>query len=1116
MTDADLGTLVGDLRRLVSPPTTKDSDACLLARFLASRDEAAFASLLRRHGPMVFGVCRRLLHRDQDAEDVVQAAFLLLARKAATIRKHASLGCWLHGVAQRLCIGLKRQEMNRLKRQQQVSLLRKEAESQRFCGHEIQELLETVLHELPEKYRAALILCYLEGRTQEEAAARLGCPLGTVRSRLARGRDILRKKLTLRGLALSAGGLATLLTAQTSTASLPVNLFNSALHAAVQYASGQALPGLVSASVAQLVNTGLKSSALAKMVWLAAGFLTLSLLVGSASLAARNTLAEGEETPRRQQQTQAKKTAEPEVDKLRTDLYGDPLPPQALLRLGTLRLRHGDAIRNLGFSPDGSTILSADSQGVHIWDASNGRRLRRFGDPRGRQFQSIATSADNRLVALAMSEGDVEIWDATTGRKLWQFQVGRFPSVVLSPDGSVLAVCDNEQRGGKDVKSLHLFDSSTGIERHRLHGHQDRIHDFLFSKDGKTLVTSSDDKSIRFWDVVTGKQVRQFDLAAPVGSIALAPDGKTLASVATTKREYKTATSNAISWMAAEQVVLWDVVTGKETHRLEGHKNGAFAPIFGPDGKTLISCDNKTIRWWDVATGKELLARNLQIPWIGVMAFSPDGTTLATGGSRGAVQLWDLATGKQKRPLGGHQAGVLGVAVSPDGRIFATAGGDKLIRLWDSTSGKETRQLVGHEEDIWSVAFVPDGRLLVSTEFGETVRVWNVVTGKEVRRFPGSISAALSPDGKFLVTSTKDKFVHVWEIATGQELRKWPVTENGAGPLAFSPDGRTVFSWDEDKKVRLWEVATGKELRHFAGHRFRDDDRIYCIAFSPDGKLVAFGGQTGQIALYDMATGKINRLLHGRSGAVSSLAFSADSRVLASGAWTGGTVHLWEMATGQEFQQFAGHKGRVYNMAFSADGKVLITSNADTTALVWDLTGKRTGPTAPPLTAKELEAAWSDLADADAARGQRAVRTLLAAPDLAMAIFEKEFRPAIPPDAKRMAKLINDLDSEVFKVRDEAKRDLEKLGDAAAPALRQAVAGNVSLELQRRLESILTGYSTAQRLRTLRAVQALELFGTRHSRELLGRLVDGVPEALVTREAKAALDRLAKLGMETP
>jgi RNA polymerase sigma factor (sigma-70 family) len=1116
MTDADLGTVVGHLRQLIGPPTTKDNDASLLARFLASRDEAAFAALLRCHGPMVYGVCRRLLHRDQDAEDVVQAVFLLLARKGATIRKRASLASWLHGVAQRLCIGLKRQEMNRLRRQKQTSLLRKEANAQHFCGTEIQELLDIALHELPEKYRAALILCCLEGRTQEEAATRLGCPLGTVRSRLARGRGMLRRKLALRGLALSAGALATLLTAQTSTASLPVNLFDSALHAAVQYSSGQALPGLVSPTVALLVNAGLKPLGLSKMAWLAAGVLTLGLLVGSASWAANSRLAEVEETLRPQQQTQAKQPVEPEVDKPSTDLYGDPLPAQALLRLGTVRLRHADLVRNLGFSPDGSTILSADWYGVHIWDASSGRRLRRFGDPGARHFQSIAASADIRFVALTLSDGDVEIWDASTGRMLRQFQVGRIPHVVLSPDGSVLAVCDHAQREGKEVETLRLFDASTGIERCRLQGHQDRIHTLLFSKDGKTLVTSSDDRSIRFWDVATGKQVRQLDHAAPVGSIALAPDNKMLASVAMKKEEYNTPASSATTWKPAEHVVLWDLASGKDTLRLDGHKNGVFALIFAPDGKTLLSSDSKTVHCWNVTTGQELLARNLQIPWLLQMAFSPDGTTLATGGQDGVVQLWDWATGKQKLPLGGHEAAVLGVAVSPDGRTFATAGRDKLIRLWDATSGKQTRQLAGHEKDIWSLTFVPDGRMLLSTELGETVCVWSIVTGKEVHRFPGSRAAALSPDGKTLVTCGKDKCGHVWEMATGQELRRWPLTDSAVTELAFSTDGRTIFSWGEDQQVRLWDFATGKELRHFAGHAFRKDDRVYCVAFSPDGKLVALAGQTGEIALYDMAKGKLSRLLTGLTKPVYSLAFSADSRVLASGEWPGGTVHLWEMAAGKEFQQFTGHEGGVFNMAFSADGKVLVTSNQDTTALVWDLTGTRTGPKAPPLTAKEVEAAWSDLADANAGRGQGAVRTLLAAPNLAMELFKKELRPAIPTDAKRLARLISDLDSEVFKVREEAKRELEKFGDVAEPTLRDALAAAVSLEHKQRLECILKSYSTFQRRRTLRAVQALELLGTQPSRELLGRLADGVPEALLTRESKAALGRLAKRGIETP
>jgi DNA-directed RNA polymerase specialized sigma24 family protein len=158
MTHAKLGTLLGQLRRLVGPPPTTESDHSLLARFLAGRDEAAFAALLGRHGPMVFGVCRRLLGRVQDAEDVVQAVFLLLARKASTIRKRASLGCWLYGVAQRLSLGLKRQEMNRLRREKQASLMRGHTQSQGLDCHEIQEMLDTALEPIRITHEAIQLL----------------------------------------------------------------------------------------------------------------------------------------------------------------------------------------------------------------------------------------------------------------------------------------------------------------------------------------------------------------------------------------------------------------------------------------------------------------------------------------------------------------------------------------------------------------------------------------------------------------------------------------------------------------------------------------------------------------------------------------------------------------------------------------------------------------------------------------------------------------------------------------------------------------------------------------------------------------------------------------------
>ena len=272
---------------------------------------------------------------------------------------------------------------------------------------------------------------------------------------------------------------------------------------------------------------------------------------------------------------------------------------------------------------------------------------------------------------------------------------------------------------------------------------------------------------------------------------------------------------------------------------------------------------------------------------------------------------------------------------------------------------------------------------------------------------------------------------------------------------------------------------------------------------------MALGSQFGTIGLFDMETGKQITLVQGIKS-LSALAFSADSSVLASGDWAGGKVHLWEVATGLEFRELAGHKGRVLGMAFSTDGKVLVSGNADTTALVWDLTGTRTGPKAQPLTSKDLEIAWSELAGPDATRGQRAVRTLLAVPEQAVAMLARRLKPAMTPDAKKLAEFIADLDSDHFKTREQAIRELENFGEVITPTLRKAIAGSPSLETKLRIEKLLDIFSTSQRLRTLRAVQALEQVDTPSSHQLLARLADGVPEVLLTRVAKAAVDRFAE------
>ena len=346
-----------------------------------------------------------------------------------------------------------------------------------------------------------------------------------MQSRLSRGRTLLQKQLERHGLTLSAAGLASFLIVQNSLAALPTKLFGATLKASIQYASGKSLSGLVSASVALLVNNGLKSLALTKLMWISVGIITLGLVVGGTGVAAKYSQGGGQEPTKSKpavmtlaQKDLKPKAPESEIDKPRVDLLGDSLPPEAIARLGTTRLRHGNTVNFLDFSPDEKTILSADGYGVYFWDANTGKLVRSIVAPGDRSFQSSSISADKHIVATSTGEGIVEIWDATNGKRLRQFQAGRFPHLVLSPDGKNLAVLES---GVKDAPSMRILDAMTGEERHRLTGHQDRVHSMVFSKDSKTLISSSDDKSIRFWEVDTGKQIRQFDHTARVGKIVV-------------------------------------------------------------------------------------------------------------------------------------------------------------------------------------------------------------------------------------------------------------------------------------------------------------------------------------------------------------------------------------------------------------------------------------------------------------------------------------------------------------------------------------------------------------------------------------------------------------------
>jgi RNA polymerase sigma factor (sigma-70 family) len=263
MQRTQLDNILRHLRRTVLSPDADDTDARLLERFLRHRDEAAFESLVLRHGPLVLGVCRRVLRNEDDAEDAFQATFLVLVRKGASIHKRRTLGPWLYGVAHRTALETRR-AMARRRAKQAAAMPR--AETSADGGDELREVLDWELAALPDRYREVVILCDLEGKGRKEVAQELGCPDGTVASRLARGRSLLAKRLSRYGLATGA-------VAAVSQEAVSAALVSATVRAA---SLSTVAAGAVSARVSFLVERVVRSMLLIKLRTVT----TVVLLVG--------------------------------------------------------------------------------------------------------------------------------------------------------------------------------------------------------------------------------------------------------------------------------------------------------------------------------------------------------------------------------------------------------------------------------------------------------------------------------------------------------------------------------------------------------------------------------------------------------------------------------------------------------------------------------------------------------------------------------------------------------------------------------------------------------------------------------------------------------------------
>lgn len=434
---------------------------------------------------------------------------------------------------------------------------------------------------------------------------------------------------------------------------------------------------------------------------------------------------------------------------------------------------------------------------------------------------------------------------------------------------------------------------------------------------------------------------------------------------------------------------------------------------------------------------------------------------------------------------------------SPSGRLLASAShnNEQAVRLWDVDSGKELhRHEVPHVPlgngmslgvSTW-VAFAGNGKTLAAGGTDGKIRLWDTHNGKElhnenikglpipVKTTPkrGEVpaipreritAAGFNSDGRVLALLSLEA-IHVADTVSGQQLFQYQRANNG-WMIALSPDGKTLAYVSEG--LSLVEVASGKELS-----RIKLSGDIQRAAFSPDGRTLALG----------------------------------DTR-------PGGAIHLFDVPSGKESLVLRGHDSLIRGLAFSPDGTKLVSGQSDSTALVWDVSAARRKLPSKSLTAKDLKRLWMALRDADAPKAHGALWVLVAAPDQAVPFLQEHLHPVPRVSAERLHRLIGDLDADQFPRREEASRELAKLGIEAESPLHNTLKGKPSLEMRRRIETLLSNQAcqaetTPDSLRHLRAIQVLEQIGSAQARQILGSLAQGAPAEPATRDAAAAKARL--------
>jgi RNA polymerase sigma factor (sigma-70 family) len=1093
-----LQRVLDSLRGLVERPQ-QFGDAELVRRFVATRDEAAFAELLERHGPMVLGVSRRLLHDMHAAEDVVQATFLTLACKANTLHHPERLAGWLHATAFRLALRVRTQS----KRPLEQTLATANDPLEELSAREMFTTVEEELARLPDVYRLPLVLCGLENLSQEETAKRLGWSAGSVRGRLERGRKLLRERLTRRGIALPVAFIGTALC---NTLTLPPDLSASTL----ALAFGRTLP---STTVRELLAfTGSRSSATKLVLVLGVAVITWGII------GAPTTVSHEQDPPVKKEEV-----------KKEVKIADEPLPDGALMRLGTTRQRAVDV--KLAFRADNKAIIGLHSgRFISVWESATGQRSEYF-DLTKEDFIEAMLSADGRWVFGSRYDDVCLLWDVQkkVEKKLDLNLKGRVEESAFSADGKLLGVVNSQGR----TKHVHVRELASDKVLLQTDLTIDAgTYPIAFSPDGRYFIVPfmSVEKGTHCWDLTTGQKVWNLTEFAPQQmavtnqrvysafqkyNVVNLADGKTIKGQLETKiggldHLAVTPDDSKLLFSAAKGLTVVDPNNAAAKTMLLPKAGDNF--VVSPDGKTVVTT-NGELQHWNLTTGKPLWPETSTVGHTNealALKFSADGKRLVSGGRDGSVRVWDTTTGKTLRLWGGmgatrniplssaQSAGIRSVDITPDGKMVAAGGSDEKIFLWNAETGEalatiDLPQRRGGEQTryIDFIRLAPDGSR-VTAYFNATLH-----TRRLGERNP-----------------TPSALMMTWDIKTNKATAELEVPHFERRHAAVSPfDGSLPY------KQTLISAKSGLESVKLVEATDHDEH----ATFSADGLLLARGhakvrkdsiGPDG-VYVWDAQTGHVVAKLSTPSW-VAQLEFHPDSRFLAINDLD--SVRLIDCASGRvvwkktmpPYQRCFSTAGSYAScLAFTNDGRRLATGMPDGSILLWKLPELRDQP--KPLASGEIDFLWQDLMGDNAEKAWQAVWRMADFPKESFAFLKPKLKPVAAIPAEEVRQLVADFDNAVFAKRELAMKKLRAHGILAEEMLRAIDKTKLSAEQKQRLETILKELDQAvpsrhpETISQRRAIAVLARLNEPEAKELLQAVAKGVPTHPLTQQARHAL-----------